>query len=383
MNKLVSGLAAALLAVALLAAPAGAATVTVRVEGASSTLVPLTRVTTAAGQIVKDGNQAHSCDAAHAIGALELATGGDWSGPWFNGLGYSVETVRGETHNGAGNEFYAFWIDGKMAQQGICDQAVADGDELLFYPDCFGAGCTSPAPLDLTAPATAQRGAPFDVRAVTLDGSGGSTPAQGATVTAGGASATTGADGVAALSVPTTGTFEVRATKPGTVRATGDQVCVHDGDDGTCGTTSPETTSGPAEPATSASQAAPDRTPPVARITAIAEGRVFAHGHGPRVLRGTVGGEPGGLLMVKLRLTRNDGGRCASFSGKLERFRPARCGATHGRWFAIGSSADWSYLLPTRLPRGRYVLDVNAIDKAYNRDDARRRGGNRVVFVVR
>jgi len=379
MNKLVGGVATALLASAVLAAPAGAATVTVRVEGTSTTLVLLTRVTTAPGQIVKDGNPAHACNAEHAIGALELATGGDWSGPWFNGLGYSVETVRGETHNAGTNEFYAFWIDGKAAQQGVCDQTLADGDELLFYPDCFGGGCTSPSPLDLTAPATAQRGAPFDVRVVTLDGNGGSAPAQGATVTAGGATATTGADGVAALSVPTTGTFEVRATKAGAVRATGDQVCVHDGDDGTCGTTRPETPA--SEPAPAAP--APDRTSPVAKITAIPEAHVFAHGKGPRVLRGTVGGEPGGLLMVKLRLTRNDGGRCSSFSGKLERFRPARCGATHGRWFAIGSSADWSYLLPTRPPRGRYVLDVNAIDKAYNRDDARRRGGNRVVFVVR
>jgi hypothetical protein len=29
------------------------------------------------------------------------------------------------------------------------------------------------------------------------------------------------------------------------------------------------------------------------------------------------------------------------------------------------------------------VLDVNAVDKAYNRDDARRRGANRIVFHVR
>jgi hypothetical protein len=87
--------------------------------------------------------------------------------------------------------------------------------------------------------------------------------------------------------------------------------------------------------------------------------------------------------MVKLRLTRDDNGRCAYFSGRKERFVASRCGATHGFWFAIGDRADWSYLLPSRLPRGRYVLDVNAIDKAYNRDDRRRRGGNRVVFEVR
>src|SRR3954453_1098932 len=220
MTHLLRGVLAAVLATSALCAPASAATVTVRVEGDTTTLVPLTSVTTQPGQVVKDGNPAHSCDAEHAIGALERATGGDWNGTWFNGLGYSVDTVKGESHNGANNDFFSFWIDGKSASQGVCDQTLADGDELLFYPDCFGAGCQSPSPLDLTVPATAQKGAPFNVHAVTLDGSGGSSPAAGVTVTAGGASATTDSGGDAALTVATTGSIEVRATKQGTVRST-------------------------------------------------------------------------------------------------------------------------------------------------------------------
>ena len=92
--------------------------------------------------------------------------------------------------------------------------------------------------------------------------------------------------------------------------------------------------------------------------------------------------DPSGLLAVKLRLTRNDRGRCSTFSGKSERFRHVKCGASNGFWFGVGDRTETSYLLPSRLPRGRYVLDVNAIDKAYNRDDARRRGGNRIVFHV-
>src|ERR1700687_5443470 len=57
-------LAAALLSLLLLAAPPKAgtpATVTVRVEGTSNTLVPPTEPTTTNVPVVKDGNAAHVC----------------------------------------------------------------------------------------------------------------------------------------------------------------------------------------------------------------------------------------------------------------------------------------------------------------------------------
>ena len=93
--------------------------------------------------------------------------------------------------------------------------------------------------------------------------------------------------------------------------------------------------------------------------------------------------DPSGLLTVKLRLTRSDRGRCSYFSGRFERLRRVRCGLTRAAWFAVGDREQVDYLLPRTLPRGRYVLDVNAIDKAFNRDDTRRRGSNRIVFHVR
>ena len=55
----------------------------------------------------------------------------------------------------------------------------------------------------------------------------------------------------------------------------------------------------------------------------------------------------------------------------------------NGFWFGVGAAEQTDYLLPSKLPRGRYVLDANVIDKAFNRDDARRRGANRVVLVSR
>ena len=70
---------------------------------------------------------------------------------------------------------------------------------------------------------------------------------------------------------------------------------------------------------------------------------------------------------VELRLERNP-------------FRRTRCGTE--KYFAIGDRADWSYLLPQRLGKGRYVLDAVAIDGAGNRTPLAR-GTTRVVFTVR
>jgi hypothetical protein len=59
-----------------------------------------------------------------------------------------------------------------------------------------------------------------------------------------------------------------------------------------------------------------------------------------------------------------------------------RCGATHGTWFSVGSRADWRYLLPAKLGRGRYVLDLRVVDGKGNADTKLARGRNRVVFTV-
>ena len=53
-----------------------------------------------------------------------------------------------------------------------------------------------------------------------------------------------------------------------------------------------------------------------------------------------------------------------------------RCG--RGSFFRIGDQAEWSYLLPRRPGRGSYVLEVKAIDGAFNRGAV-----TRVRFRVR
>ena len=81
-----------------------------------------------------------------------------------------------------------------------------------------------------------------------------------------------------------------------------------------------------------------------------------------------------------MSLTWSRGGKCRSYSPTTERFRAARCGKR--TYFKVGDSERWSYLLPKRLGKGRYVLDVIAVDRAGSRDQLAR-GRSRVVFFVR
>ena len=122
---------------------------------------------------------------------------------------------------------------------------------------------------------------------------------------------------------------------------------------------------------------APDRTAPTATLTGLRDKQTLRRG--PRELRGSFA-DPSGVKAVKLRLTKRLGKKCWYFSGKTERFRGTKCG--RGSYFAIGDEADWSYLLPARLGKGRYVLDAIAIDGAGNRTPLQR-GTTRVVFTVR
>ena len=374
--RLSTGLAAGLLAVALQAPAAAAGTparVHVRVEGADRTLVPRTTVTTFAGAFSKDGNPAHACAGTSALAALERATGGDWSGtydPTYSS--WLVESVRGERHTAPANAnpapYWSFWLNYQVATVGLCDAELQEGDEVLLFPDCYGTLCPnpSPTPLRLSVPATARPAVPATVRVEEFAVSASwppvttAVPAAGATVTAAGRTVTTAADGTAQLTFDAAGPQPVQATKAGRVRSATEAICVTTGTDGLCGTR--------------------DTQPPRAGIVGIRDGSHFTRRRAPRVLRGSVTADPSGLRAVKLRLTRQLGRRCWKYSGRRERFLPSRCGKR--AWFAIGDRQDWSYLLPARLKRGRYVLDVTALDRARNRDPLDR-GRNRVVFHVR
>ena len=87
-------------------------------------------------------------------------------------------------------------------------------------------------------------------------------------------------------------------------------------------------------------------------------------------LRGEVGALPA-VSEVYLAL-----GTTIRVAGSKEAFLRRTCGKRYA--FRVGDRQDWSYLLPSRLPRGRYVLDVYAIDNAFNKGTP-----TRVAFRVR
>jgi hypothetical protein len=112
-----------------------------------------------------------------------------------------------------------------------------------------------------------------------------------------------------------------------------------------------------------------DTTPPVIHVLSPQSGKTYANG--PRVLSGTID-ESGGVAQVFLRLRATDGGnltsasRCRWFSGKRGVFTHRTVPCSKARFFRGGSDTRFSYLLPARLRKGKYVLDVKVLDRAYN-----------------
>ncbi len=374
MRKVSTGALAALLASALIAAPAGAAApanVTVRVEGATQTLLPRSAVATTTAAVVKDGT--NSCSGTSALGALDRAVGGDWAGYWGGpGFGYAVETIKGETHNDPfpadPAQYWSFWVNYRYQDQGLCGTELQEGDDVLMFVDCFSQtnACSSQTPLRISdVPAAVAPGQSFSIRleefTTSYDAGTNSTtttpePAEGATISAAGQTVTTGADGTAQLALSTPGPVSIEAAKPGRVR-TAALTCVTSGSDGNCGTQLPPS-------AVLGTERPDDKTAPVASFSRVRDGMVFKRGRGPRKLEGSVTPDPSGLLSVRLSILRKADGRCWAFDGAGERFKRHRCGGS--RSFRIGDRADWSYLLPKRLGRGRYTIRAAAIDKAGN-----------------
>jgi hypothetical protein len=102
----------------------------------------------------------------------------------------------------------------------------------------------------------------------------------------------------------------------------------------------------------------------VATISGLRKGKVFSRKRAPRTLRGRVSADPSGIKSVRLSILRRVGDRCWAFDGASEQFERHRCRGSKS--FRIGDRAEWSYLLPRRLPRGRYTIRVAAIDRAGN-----------------
>jgi hypothetical protein len=388
--------AAALLSFLLLASSALAGpTVKVRIEGESSTLLPLTTVTLEKPDPFAPGCPYNSANAAINLGVESV--GGSWDHGNAEGSdGDFTETILGETHIFEQNETtWDVWINDKWGG-GICEDLLSEGDEVLMVADYDPKPAYAPTRLPLIVsevPASAQTGVPFTVqvdkvhtRPGTYPEVGEGTPEleTGVTVSGGGGSAESNANGVATLTLALPGTYTLTALKPGDAPSAPVSVCVRESGKSGCGVQISTSSSGGSTSASGTTVGAPYTGPfaIVAKATGLIDGYVYKRGHAPRVLQGTVDLHGGGLQGVKLRLTRTEGRKCSYYDGVTERFHAMRCGAAHGVYFSVGSNASFSYLLPETLPPGRYVLDIEATDTA-GEHTTLARGTSRIVFYVK
>jgi hypothetical protein len=386
-----AGLIVGLLAVLALCSSALATPITVnlRVEGSTATLYegPVTTeaILDPPGIGTEASKEAHPCDVKdngsnggygaaaatpttalyEAAVAHGLAFNAEWSTE-FND--FDILQVGQDIANSEKNgEYWGYAINFTTAELGGCQIRLAPGSEVLWAYNFFGL----PHLLSLTAPASVDAGTPFSVHVV--DGQTGQ-PISGAAIgemTAGvtttiPGSPTTDANGNATITLTHAGTVTLKATQSESVRSNGVVVCVHNGNDGTCGTTiiaCPADTSGCEGVHVEKTLPPPPPLPDVARAGGVVNSHVYSRRGAPRILVGSVEVPLGDTLHeVRIALERSSHHRCFAFSGRRGAFARAGCHAT--RFFDVADTTSFSYLLPARLPAGRYVYDVEAVDDA-------------------
>jgi hypothetical protein len=204
--------------------------VTVRVEGLTKTLLAPTTVTLQSGTVSKDGVAADSCDALSALGALQDATNGNWAGTWSGSYkSYFITSILGTNYPETSDYYWAFWLDNKPAASGACGVDPVKGSSVLFFPEYDGKSKSIVAPnvLGISAPASVLVGKPFTVVVTSYANTNGkATPAIGALVSAGSASATAGSGGKASLTLSKTGNVEIKVTAAHSLRDEA-TVCIH------------------------------------------------------------------------------------------------------------------------------------------------------------
>ncbi len=334
--------------------------------GDGATLVPETPLTTDdARRSCATGDDA--CSGTSALGALHAATGGDWSGTWFDGArtGSSrrsrarrtlVPATRSTGRSGSTRRTRARACATTELQDGRRRPASAarrdDGPDPRAQPACpatVAAGQAVTVTVHEHGVRRTTRTPPYDL--IRTDGPRG------------------GRDGAAPAARPRRSAPTARRGSPSPPPA-------------------PSTVAGHASRGTSARavrarRRSPRRRGPATRrrpparppqdTTAPDRGLLLGARRRQGVLppQGAARAERHGLgrpvraaLRPPLDPAARTGGKCWTYRDTTERFKRHECG---GKWyFRIGDRAEWSYLLPRKLPKGRYTIGVMAVDKAFN-----------------
>jgi hypothetical protein len=358
----------AALAIAASAAPASATPVTVnlRIEGSNATVFEGPVTTDAKMITTSSSGGAHECDGTNngaantpggtpttALDDASIAHGFSWDGRYGNfGIDdFLVERIATDGTVGTFDPNGNFWdllVNRAPAQVGGCQIRVNSGDTVLLeWQD------GSHPNLQLSAPQTAQTGqaVPVSVQQYS-DASGTLSPAAGVSV----GGQFTDSSGNATLTFTTPGTQHLKATRADAIRSNAVDICVYAPGSGACGTSTPSS---------GVQGTIQDKLPPSVAVRGIRNHERFRHRHGPRILAGAAT-DAGGLFGSYFRLERRNGRGCQWYSSKRSVFTRARRGCKHARFQRVGTKPSWSYLLPARLPKGRYRLEEKAIDRSFN-----------------
>jgi hypothetical protein len=127
------------------AASSKAPKVTVKATGkppAEKTLLDKT-VTLSSAAVTRGG---HSCAGTSALGALQLATKGGWSGTWDAQYSdWEVTKIGGLSlpfkSKSNANWYWALFVGGKEATAGVCEENPKSGQTVLFKAACYGKAC--------------------------------------------------------------------------------------------------------------------------------------------------------------------------------------------------------------------------------------------------
>jgi hypothetical protein len=376
--------------------------VKVRIEGSAKTLfegpVSTEAVIDPPGISTPSSGGAHPCDVKDngsnggfgtaaatpttALYDVAVAHGLTFDASWSKSFTDFFVSQVGTDVNGGAPEFpsWGYAVNYTTAGVGGCQFQLAPGSEVLWAYNYFNLTHL----LSLSGPAAVNSGAPFAVHV--SDGQTGE-PISGAALgevsgevtTTIPSSPTTDANGNATIVLGHVGAVTLKATRSDAVRSNGLAVCVHNGNDGNCGTTVP----GGGSPVTTDTQTSTHvTTSAIAKVAGVKNGRVYRRRSAPRILSGVVelsGGDT--VRQVHIRLERRHAGHCFGFNGSSARFvRLRRCGAAS--FFSVGEALSFSYLLPSRLSAGRYVYEIQALDGAGHPTQIVS-GVSRVVFYVR
>jgi hypothetical protein len=177
-----------------------------RIEGLNKTLLAETSVVVPSnGEITLHGAPiGDTCPDNSVLGALNVATKGNWSASWYKGLGYDITKIFGVTENytTAHPGYWEIFTGHLAASDGACSLKVRRGEQILFaaVPEAGSHGL-----LGLTAPSQVQPDHWFNVKVVYYNAKGVGVPLGGATVTGHGGSVKTDSSGIARLRVRGTG----------------------------------------------------------------------------------------------------------------------------------------------------------------------------------